>query len=144
MKKTKSVIAISAIIIIFILFLSNVSQVNLTYYYEPNEVLKSPEKYTKTPIRIMGLVEKGSVSWSPQTTQLSFRITQDQTNFINVQYTGVKPDMFKEGNGVVVEGIVKNQGKKFQANRLLVKHSEEYKVQDHLDQKKSYYKSIIN
>ena len=61
---------------------------------------------------------------------------------IPVIYEGVKPDMFREGQGVVVEGRMLNGV--FEAQQLLVKHSEEYKV-DHnqVASKEDYYKSVI-
>ena len=49
-------------------------------------------------------MRSGSVVWNAETIRLSFDITEDNQQFIPVIYQGVKPDMFREGQGVVVEG----------------------------------------
>ncbi|MDT8446662.1 MAG: cytochrome c maturation protein CcmE [bacterium] len=123
---------------------SSLSSENLTYYQTPNEVLANPAKYENEKIRIMGLIEKDSVTWEPQDTRLSFRITEDSETFLSVTYIGSKPDMFKEGQGVVVEGMMVS-AKEFKANTLLVKHSEEYKVDPemmHQMKKDKYFDSL--
>ncbi|OGG95501.1 MAG: hypothetical protein A2527_06625 [Candidatus Lambdaproteobacteria bacterium RIFOXYD2_FULL_50_16] len=122
---------------------ASISSDNLTYYRTPGEVLASPEKFSKERIRVMGLIEKGSVTWEPAQTKLSFRISEDRQQFLTVTYIGAKPDMFKEGQGVVVEGKVEGESG-FVANQLLVKHSEEYKVDpnDHSQNKEKYFRSM--
>ena len=86
-------------------------------------------------------MQKGSVEWNAKNIQLSFNITEDGNEFIPVLYDGVKPDLFREGQGVVVEGKMK--GPRFEANQLLVKHSEEYTVEtENKKNKEDYYKSI--
>ena len=94
------------------------------FFYTPAEVLASPADYQDKTIRIGALVQSGSVVWNADEIRLSFEITEDGKQFIPVVYQGVKPDMFREGQGVVVEG--KMQGGNFRADQLLVKHSEEY------------------
>ena len=113
------------------------------FFYTPAEVLESPSKFEQKTIRIGALVQQGSVDWNAQTIQLSFKISEDGKNFIPVYYAGVKPDLFREGQGVVVEGKMK--GQRFEANQLLVKHSEEYTVEtEHKKSKEDYYKSILS
>ena len=119
----------------------SVSSENLTYYYTPAEILSKPDKFKDENIRVMGLIVKGSVNWSPKDTKLEFKITEDSEHFINVAYIGSKPDMFKEGQGVVIEGVM-TSGNNFSASTLLVKHSEEYKVDKHDKNKKSYFESV--
>ena len=114
---------------------------NMTYYRTPAEILESPEKFLNQKIRIMGLIEVGSVNWEPKETKLSFRVSEDGKNFLNIAYIGSKPDMFKAGQGVVVEGKLTGPGQ-LTATKLLVKHSEEYKVEKHSDKKADYYKSM--
>lgn len=111
------------------------------FFYTPQEILASPNDFEDKLIRIGALVQKGSAVWEPKKIRLSFQITEDSKRFIPVVYNGVKPDMFRDGQGVVVEGRMK--GKTFYADQLLVKHSEEYKVDPnkHKD-KKEYYKSM--
>ena len=111
------------------------------FFYTPQEVLASPSKFEDKTIRIGALVQKGSVEWNAKAIQLSFNITEDGNEFIPVLYDGVKPDLFREGQGVVVEGKMK--GPRFEANQLLVKHSEEYTVEiENKKNKEDYYKSI--
>ena len=113
------------------------------FFYTPAEVLASPAEFEDKTIRIGALVEQGSVDWNAQAIQLSFKITEDGGKSIPVYYAGVKPDLFREGQGVVVEG--KMNGLRFEASQLLVKHSEEYKVKtEHKKSKEEYYKSILS
>lgn len=111
------------------------------YFYTPQEILADTEEFQDKLIRIGALVEPGSVDWDADNIQLAFRVTEDSQHFIPVYYEGVKPDMFREGQGVVVEG--KMNGDTFHAETLLVKHSEEYRVdpQEH-QAKKDYYKTL--
>ena len=111
------------------------------FFHTPAEILTTPDEFENKTIRIGALVQPGSVKWDAKTLQLSFNITEDSRQFIPVTYQGVKPDMFREGQGVVVEG--KMQGKVFHAHQLLVKHSEEYKIDpDAHQEKKDYYKTL--
>ena len=145
MKKATTKFAIGAALIIgvAIALFTSLSKENLTYYHTPNEVLQSPEKFAAKKIRVMGLIQKGSVTWEPTQTRLGFKITEDARHFMQVGYTGSQPDMFKEGQGVVVEGKMTTDGL-FEANTLLVKHSEEYKVDPnaHNKRKAMYLQSI--
>jgi len=132
-----------AIVGVAIVLFTSLSSENLTYYHTPNEVKANPEKFSHKKIRVMGLIEKGSVTWEPASTRLGFKITEDGSNFVEVGYTGSKPDMFKEGQGVVVEGKMGPEGV-FEANTLLVKHSEEYKVDKNAEKamRNKYLQSI--
>lgn len=145
MNKTllKFLIGGALILAVAIGLFSSISSKNLTYYQTPSEVLNSPEQFQDQKIRVMGLIEKGSVTWEPAQTKLGFRITEDGQHFLSVDYKGSKPDMFKEGQGVVVEGKMGPEGI-FVANTLLVKHSEEYKVDpnQHNARKEQYFKSL--
>ena len=111
------------------------------FFYTPVEVLANPRKFENKTIRIGALVQRGSVEWNAQDIRLSFNITEDGKKNIPVFYDGVKPDLFREGQGVVVEGKMK--GQRFEAVQLLVKHSEDYTVEtEHKKTKEDYYKSI--
>lgn len=111
------------------------------FFYTPVEVLANPSMFENKTIRIGALVQRGSVKWDAQYIRLSFNITEDGKKNIPVFYDGVKPDLFREGQGVVVEGKMK--GQRFEAVQLLVKHSEDYTVEtEHKKTKEDYYKSI--
>lgn len=134
-----------ALIIIFVIAFSiamflSLSKDQITYFYTVEEILQQPKNFQKKKIRVMGLVKKNSVNWDPQNTTLQFIITEQKGQNLQIAYMGIKPDLFREGQGAVVEG--KLQGEIFYANNLLVKHSEEYKVADHSQKKENYLKSI--
>ncbi|WP_421982238.1 cytochrome c maturation protein CcmE [Roseibium sp.] len=74
-------------------------------------------------IRLGGLVEEGSVVRSDN-AEVSFRVT-DMANAVAVTYKGILPDLFREGQGVVTEGIVGSDGV-FVADSVLAKHDENY------------------
>ena len=113
------------------------------FFYTPAEVLASPVEFEDKIIRIGALVQQGSMNWNAKAIKLTFKITEDGIKSIPVYYAGVKPDLFREGQGVVVEG--KMNGPRFEASQLLVKHSEEYKVKtEHKKSKEEYYKSILS
>ena len=73
-------------------------------------------------MRIGGLVEQGSVMKGGKT--VTFRVT-DTAAVVAVTYTGILPDLFREGQGVVAEGRLDNEGV-FQATEILAKHDENY------------------
>lgn len=111
------------------------------FFYTPQEVLDAPADFENKTIRIGALVQPGSVEWNAQAIRLAFKVTEDSRNFVPVVYNGVKPDMFREGQGVVIEGRM--QGDVFHAQQLLVKHSEEYTVEPaHQKSKEAYYQSL--
>jgi cytochrome c-type biogenesis protein CcmE len=104
-------------------------------------VIADYETIKDDSLRVMGLVKKGSLHWFPRETKLEFQITDDTEQIVLVEYTGAKPDMLREGQGVVVEGNLSGPGKLL-AETLLVKHSEEYKATEHTGKKEDYYKTL--
>ena len=141
--RTKFVIGGAAILAVIVALSLQELQKMTVFFYTPAEVLASPAEFEDKTIRIGALVEQGSVDWNAQAIQLSFKITEDGKKSIPVYYAGVKPDLFREGQGVVVEG--KMNGLRFEASQLLVKHSEEYTVEtEHKKSKEEYYKSIMS
>jgi len=115
-------------------------------FYSPAEVLAKPDTFRSKTIRIMALVEPKSTQWDAQAVRLNFKITEDSKNFIPVEFRGVRPDMYREGQGIVVEGKLDPSGT-FQASNLLVKHSEEYKVdpatKKKIEEKEAAYKALV-
>jgi cytochrome c-type biogenesis protein CcmE len=103
----------------------------MVYFYTPSEMTGKqigPERR----VRIGGLVEKGSVAKEQETT--TFTIT-DLTATVKVTYTGVLPDLFREGQGVVAEGRIGRDGV-FHASEVLAKHDEKYMPKEVADQLK--------
>jgi cytochrome c-type biogenesis protein CcmE len=93
----------------------------LVYFYTPSEMAGKAIGPGRR-LRIGGLVEPGSVSKSQAT--VTFAIT-DLTAQLPVTYTGVLPDLFREGQGVVAEGRLERDGV-FHASEVLAKHDEKY------------------
>ena len=93
----------------------------LVFFLSPTEVAaKQPNEGQQ--IRIGGLVETGSVEKSGET--VAFSVT-DLSNAVKVSYRGLLPDLFREGQGVVIEGAFDGTGR-FVAREVLAKHDETY------------------
>jgi cytochrome c-type biogenesis protein CcmE len=94
-----------------------------SYFYTPSDIVeKKPE--AGTAIRLGGMVEEGSIERSADGVTVHF-IVQDGTARQKVTYTGITPDLFVEGSGVVADGRLDGQGL-FVAETLLAKHDENY------------------
>jgi cytochrome c-type biogenesis protein CcmE len=95
---------------------------SIVFFYTPTEVA---EKHLDTGqrFRLGGLVENGSLKRGEGTT-VSFVVT-DKRATLPVTYTGVLPDLFREGQGVVAEGMLTSEGV-FHADSVLAKHDEKY------------------
>ena len=94
---------------------------NVVYFKYPSDVKLMTELNNKK-IRVGGMVKKNSLAMS--SNEVSFIIT-DFKNEINVTYSGVVPNLFSEGKGVVAEGFLKDRNF-FQASKILAKHDENY------------------
>ena len=94
---------------------------NVVYFQSPTEI-KTFSEIDKKKIRIGGMVKVGSISM--EVKEIKFIITDFQ-NEINVIYSGVVPNLFTEGKGVVAEGYLKDK-EYFLATKILAKHDENY------------------
>ncbi len=112
----------SALTIAAVLVLSAFEE-SLVFFYSPTDVI-AQELRSDVPIRLGGLVEDGSVSRASDGLTTTFQVT-DMREVISVTYTGLLPDLFREGQGVVVEGHLGTDGV-FVANEVLAKHDETY------------------
>ncbi len=93
-----------------------------SYFYMPADLrAAAPEPGQR--IRLGGLVEKGTVARG-EGTQVSFSVT-DQVHSVTVSYSGILPDLFREEQGVVTEGVLGQDGV-FRADSVLAKHDENY------------------
>lgn len=95
---------------------------SIVFFYSPSDVM-AKELAPGQRFRLGGLVEDGSVVRNRGTT-VRFVIT-DKAKDLPVTYTGVLPDLFREGQGVVAEGMLGPDGV-FQADKVLAKHDENY------------------
>jgi cytochrome c-type biogenesis protein CcmE len=96
---------------------------NLLYFYSPTDVKagKAPDSHA---FRVGGLVVDGSVMREPDSLTVQFDVT-DNEETMTVEYTGILPDLFREGQGIVAMGSMNDRGK-FVADEVLAKHDENY------------------
>lgn len=96
---------------------------NLVFFFTPTQVAKG-EAPQATNFRIGGLVAVGSVKRAENSLDTHFVVT-DTARTIEVVYSGILPDLFKEGKGVVAQGKLGADGV-FHADQVLAKHDENY------------------
>ena len=101
----------------------NAFRSNLVFFYTPTQVFANEAPKGRT-FRIGGLVEPGSLMRSGTSVEVRFRVT-DNARTIPVLYSGILPDLFKEGKGVVAQGALGGDGT-FIASQVLAKHDENY------------------
>jgi cytochrome c-type biogenesis protein CcmE len=97
---------------------------NVTFYFIPSQVAQGHIQPGEQ-FRLGGLVEKGSVSRQPGSMEVHFTVT-DLKRQIPVVYSGVLPDLFREGAGVIALGRMQPDGT-FQAEEVLAKHDQYYR-----------------
>ena len=102
-------------------------QDNLLYYLTPSEAV-TKNMDDQSTFRIGGLVEMGSFKRADGSLKASFVLT-DGIESIEVNYTGILPDLFREGQGIIVTGRF-NKTKVFIASEVLAKHDENYMPPD--------------
>jgi cytochrome c-type biogenesis protein CcmE len=98
-------------------------QSNLVFFYSPTQIA-AREAPQGRMFRVGGLVETGSVQRRSDGLTVQFTVT-DTAHSVPVQYTGILPDLFKEGKGVVAQGELRADGV-FHAKEVLAKHDENY------------------
>ena len=95
---------------------------NIMLFFDPSQIAAGEAPADKR-FRLGGMVEKGSVQKTPGTLDIAFLVT-DFKHTVPVKYSGILPDLFREGQGVVAHGRM--QGKVFVADEILAKHDEKY------------------
>ncbi|MBY5738732.1 cytochrome c maturation protein CcmE [Rhizobium leguminosarum] len=121
---------IAAVLLVMFAFSQSVA-----YFYMPADLAKTPVA-PETRIRLGGLVGEGSVVRGTGST-VEFAVTDGSTNAVKVKYTGILPDLFREGQGVVTEGMFSAGTNVFVADTVLAKHDETYMPKDVADRLKS-------
>jgi cytochrome c-type biogenesis protein CcmE len=110
-----AVLAVAAALVLFAM------RESIVFFHGPSEVIdKSIQAGTR--FRLGGLVREGSVAREGQT--VTFEVT-DMNKQVRVSYTGILPDLFREGQGVVTEGVLQPGGL-FKADSVLARHDENY------------------
>ena len=110
----------------------------INVFYTPTEISSGAVPQGKN-FRVGGMVKTGSLVSHEHSTEISF-VATDFCNDVPVSYTGVLPDLFREGQGVVADGHIDDSGV-FQASQILAKHDENYmssEVKDSLDAAKEH------
>ncbi len=96
---------------------------NILYYYTPSQVAAGAAKPGQM-FRMGGMVVSGSVQRTPGSMTVRFTLT-DMQHSVPIVYTGILPDLFREGQGLVVHGALSADGQ-FTADEVLAKHDEKY------------------
>ena len=115
---------VSLLILIFViifLILKSLEE-NIVYFFSPTEIYNKSNISLNEKIRVGGLVKEGSLKKKEK--GVNFIIT-DLKNEVNVSFTGIVPNLFSEGKGVIAEGKLKDK-KYFIADKILAKHDENY------------------
>ena len=113
------IILITLVLSVFLILKS--LEENVVFFQSPTEI-QVLDEVEKKKIRVGGMVKNNSIS--VESKELKFIIT-DFKNEINVVYSGVVPNLFAEGKGVVAEGYLKDKNF-FLATKILAKHDENY------------------
>ena len=122
-KRMVTVVAILAGVGVATAFALQAFQKNLLYYYSPSQI-QAGEAPDARVFRVGGLVENGSLKREPGSLEVRFTLT-DYAHQVGVSYTGVLPDLFREGQGVIARGKLRPDGA-FVAEEVLAKHDENY------------------
>lgn len=94
------------------------------YFYLPAQMVAAPPEVGQA-VRLGGMVEEGSLTTLPDGVTVAFSVTDKDSARVPVRFTGILPDLFVEGSGVVAEGELGSDGV-FIAHNLLAKHDENY------------------
>lgn len=127
-------IVFGVIISLFLLFY--IAGKNINYFHTPSSILYSNTEADLQPeagisFRLGGMVKKNSISRSADGLDIIFVVYDDNAE-IKVAYHGILPDLFKEGQGVVAQGML-SENKIFYATQILAKHNAEYAPHDSID-----------
>ena len=116
---------------------------NMVFFFSPSDV-QAKQAPADRVFRLGGLVEEGSLQREDDGLTVHFKVT-DNANTIPVIYTGILPDLFREGQGVVAQGKLDGSGV-FKASEVLAKHDETYmppEVADALEKAKQQTSSSV-
>lgn len=96
---------------------------NALFFYTPSKMAEE-QVVSGTRFRLGGMVQPGSVQRSSKDLEVSFVVTDNDATQL-VVYEGILPDLFREGQGVIASGVLREDGK-FEAHEVLAKHDENY------------------
>ena len=122
-RRAIAIVAGLATLGVAVLLVLNAFQSNLVFFFSPSQIAANEAPRDRS-FRIGGLVEEGSLKRDGQTLTVNFVVT-DMAQRVPVSFTGMLPDLFKEGKGVVAQGKLDADGV-FRAEQVLAKHDENY------------------
>jgi cytochrome c-type biogenesis protein CcmE len=137
--RKKRLITISAILVIIgvaVGLMLYALQQNINLFYSPSQIAEG-EAPNNVMIRVGGMVVEGSVNRDPTSLAVQFEVT-DYAHAVKIEYKGILPDLFREGQGIVAQGKL-NQDSVLIAQEVLAKHDENYmppEIADALDKAK--------
>lgn len=140
-KKRGILVAVLVIAGAFVYLLYGGLDKNVVYFLTPQELAAKGTSGMDVPVRLGGQVKAGSVKWDEASRDLRFTVTDGKSD-IPVHSTGVPPQMFRDGMGVVVEGRYHADGV-FSSSSLIVKHSNEYRPPKPGESPQAMYKTLM-
>ncbi len=117
---------------------------NLVYYWDVAQLVAKGDAAKGATVRLGGVVQNGSVKWDPETLDLRFTIgmsVEPKAPSVTIAARGAPPQMFREGIGVVLEG--KYDGSVFHTDRVMVKHSNEYRAPKDGERPEDLYGTLV-
>jgi cytochrome c-type biogenesis protein CcmE len=141
-KKTGALFGAAIVLIAFGYLIWGGIGSNLVYFLTPKELLAKGPKAVGASVRLGGMVQSGTIQWNSDTRELRFRIMDEDSSSVPVISVGMPPQMFTEGQGVVVEGVFTREGV-FKSNKVMVKHNNEYRPPAEGKHPKEYYKQLF-
>ncbi len=110
-----------------------------SYFYIPSDIAAHPPEPGRA-VRLGGMVQKGSLKTQADGVTINFIVTDGKAN-VPVRFSGITPDLFVEGSGVVAEGRL--EGRTFVADNLLAKHDEKYVPREMKNMTESDAKQVV-
>ncbi|WP_207063275.1 cytochrome c maturation protein CcmE [Motiliproteus sp. SC1-56] len=114
---------------------------NINLFFSPTQIAAG-EAPVGQRIRAGGMVVDGSVQRDPQSLKVSFGLT-DYAETVTVSYDGILPDLFREGQGIVAQGVMNDSGI-FVASEVLAKHDENYMPPEVQEALEAAGKTVVN
>jgi cytochrome c-type biogenesis protein CcmE len=116
-------VAVGAVLVAVLLGMSAMSS-QAALFYAPGDLNKASLPLDR-PVRVGGMVRQGSLERLPDGVTIRFIVQDDSASTIPVRFTGIAPNLFREGSGMVAEGRFQPDGT-FVASEILAKHDENY------------------
>ena len=117
-------VAALAVLVAVLLAMSALSE-RASYFYAPADLAGRPLPLDRA-VRVGGVVEQASLETEPDGLTIRFRLTDESGRSVPVRFTGIVPDLFREGSGAIAEGRFRPDGT-FVADEILAKHDETYR-----------------